>query len=409
MTGRDPHEQGRVATGLELFYDLVFVVGFSVATGLAGHQLAEAHFTAALVGFLICTFATIWAWINFAWFASAFDTDDWGFRVVTLVQMIGVAIIAVGMPAVFTSVAEGGNIDNRVMILGYVVMRVGMVIQWLRAAAESEQCRRACLTYAVAIVVAQFCWVAIAIAHLPLGSTIVAMLVAGLIELMGPVIAETRAGGTPWHAHHIAERYSLLTIITLGEGVVGVVALLSAQVAVDGWTLDTAILGFFTMTTTFAMWWIYAAVPVGEALHARRGKCFPWGYGHIVLFMAAVGVGVGLHVAALYLEHHAEIDDQIVAASFAVPMAVFCLGVVVMYGHLLGFDAVSVVQAGVVIVVIVASIIVCSAGASVIVALVVASLAPVAMVIVDELVGDGRRERALGALRGARRPSVPVD
>ncbi|MEO9326649.1 low temperature requirement protein A [Gordonia aurantiaca] len=398
MTGRDPHEEGRVATGLELFYDLVFVVGFSVATSSAGHQLAEAHYTAAIVGFVLCTFATIWAWINFSWFASAFDTDDWVFRVVTLVQMVGVAIIAVGIPSVFTSVAHGGDIDNRVMILGYVVMRAGMIIQWLRAAAESERCRRACLTYAVATVVAQIAWVAIAIAHLPLVPTIVAMLVAGLIELSGPVIAETRAGGTPWHAHHIAERYSLLTIITLGEGVVGVVALLSAQVAVDGWTFGTAVLGFFAMTTTFAMWWAYAAVPVGEVLHARRDKCFPWGYGHIALFMAAVGVGVGLHVAALFLEHHAEIVDETVVASFSVPLAVFCLGILLMDRYLVGFDPVTLVQAALVIAVLAASMIACAAGASVIVSLVIASLAPVVMVAVDELAGAGRRERAPAAL-----------
>ena len=38
-------------------------------------------------------------------------------------------------------------------------------------------------------------------------------------------------GGTPWHAHHIAERYGLLAIIALGEGVVGTVASLAAVVA----------------------------------------------------------------------------------------------------------------------------------------------------------------------------------
>lgn len=38
------------------------------------------------------------------------------------------------------------------------------------------------------------------------------------IETLGPLLAETRRGGTPWHAHHIAERYGLLTIIALGEG-----------------------------------------------------------------------------------------------------------------------------------------------------------------------------------------------
>jgi low temperature requirement protein LtrA len=50
------------------------------------------------------------------------------------------------------------------------------------------------------------------------------------IEFTGPFIAERKDGGTPWHAHHIAERHSLLAIITLGEGVVGPVATLSAVV-----------------------------------------------------------------------------------------------------------------------------------------------------------------------------------
>lgn len=280
-------------------------------------------------------------------------------------------------------------------------MRVGMVIQWLRAASQSERCRRACLIYAVATVVAQIWWVAVLIAHLPLVMTVVAMLIGVLIELTGPVIAETRTAGTPWHAHHIAERYSLLTIVTLGEGVVGVVALLGAQVAVDGWTLDTAILGFATMTTTFAMWWIYSAVPTGDVLHARREKSFVWGYGHIVLFMAAVGVGVGLHLAALYLEHHAVLDDALVVASLAIPLVVFCLGVVAMEGYLLGFDGFSLVQALAVVATVAAAMLLCLAGLSVITTIVVASLAPVVMVIIDEAFGTARRERAVRELTGA--------
>ena len=30
------------------------------------------------------------------------------------------------------------------------------------------------------------------------------------VELAGPLLAERKDGGTPWHPHHIAERYSLL-------------------------------------------------------------------------------------------------------------------------------------------------------------------------------------------------------
>ncbi|WP_439032985.1 low temperature requirement protein A [Gordonia terrae] len=401
MTGRDPHQDGRVATGLELFYDLVFVVGFSVATTLAGHQFAEGHYAATFIGFFLCTFSAIWAWINFAWFASAFDTDDWVFRVVTLIQMIGVAIIAVGMPAVFTSVAAGGDIDNRVLVLGYIVMRVGMVIQWLRAASQSERHRRACLVYAGATVLAQVWWVIVLVADMPLVMTVCGMLIGVLIEMMGPYIAETRTGRTPWHAHHIAERYGLLTIVTLGEGVVGVVALLGAQVAGFGWTFETALLGFTTMTATFAMWWIYSVIPSGEVLHAHREKAFPWGYGHIVLFMSAVGVGVGLHVAALYLEHHASVSDEVVVASVVAPLAVYCLGIVVLTGYLLGFDPTSVVQAVAVVGVLASAMILCTVGVSVIVAIAIATLAPVAMVVVDEVVGARRRDRALVGLGDA--------
>ena len=160
MTGRDPHQEGRVATSLELFYDLVFVVAFSFTGTAAAHQIAEGHFRNALIGFLLCTFAAIWAWINFAWFASAFDTDDWFFRIVTLVQMIGVALIALGVPEVFHSLDEA-HLENRVMILGYIIMRVGMVAQWLRVAVQSPRYRRAALIYAGMTLLAQLGWVVI--------------------------------------------------------------------------------------------------------------------------------------------------------------------------------------------------------------------------------------------------------
>ena len=41
MTGRDLHEPGRVATSLELLFDLTFVVAFGVAGNEAAHLLAE--------------------------------------------------------------------------------------------------------------------------------------------------------------------------------------------------------------------------------------------------------------------------------------------------------------------------------------------------------------------------------
>lgn len=136
MGGRDPHEVHRAATPLELLFDLTFVIAFGLAASQFAHALAEGHYFVALVGFAFASFAICWAWINFAWFASAYDNDDWVFRVVAMVQMIGVIILAIGLPRMFASLEHGAHLDNSIMVLGYVIMRVAMVFQWLRAARQ---------------------------------------------------------------------------------------------------------------------------------------------------------------------------------------------------------------------------------------------------------------------------------
>ncbi len=146
MSGRDPDEQHRAATPLELLYDLTFVVAFGVASEQLAHLLAEGHYAAGLTGFALAVFAICWAWINFSWFASAYDTDDWAFRLATMVQMVGVIILALGLPQVFHSIDQGRPVDNSVTVAGYVVMRVAMVFLWLRAARQDPPRRRACQT-----------------------------------------------------------------------------------------------------------------------------------------------------------------------------------------------------------------------------------------------------------------------
>ena len=83
-----------------------------------------------------------WAWINFSWFASAYDTDDWIYRLTTMVQMVGVLVLALGLPEMFESLVEGDHLDNSVMVLGYVVMRVPMIFQWARAAGRTPSAAR---------------------------------------------------------------------------------------------------------------------------------------------------------------------------------------------------------------------------------------------------------------------------
>ena len=293
MTGRDPGQQHRAATPLELMFDLAFVIAFGTAANELAHALAAGHPGSGIGGFLFATFAVSWAWINFSWFASAYDTDDWIYRLTTMVQMVGVLILALGLPDMFASLEHGEHVDNSVMVLGYVVMRVPMVAQWMRAASQDPERRRTCQVFIVTIVLAQLGWVALLFAQTGIALTFALAGVLILVEVSGPVLAETRIGSTPWHPHHIAERYGLLVIIALGEGLLGTMASLSAIIGPEGpgWSVDVAILGLAGTALTFGMWWVYFTVPSGEVLSARRKRSFGWGYGHIPLFGAVVAAG----------------------------------------------------------------------------------------------------------------------
>ncbi|GAA4373371.1 low temperature requirement protein A [Nocardioides caricicola] len=334
MSGRDPHEPGRSATPLELLFDLTFVIAFGVAAGELAHFLAEDHVWDGIVGFAFATFAVSWAWINFAWFASAYDTDDWIFRLTTMVQMVGVIILALGLPDMFESLLEDEHMANQVMVLGYVVMRVPMLLQWYRASRQDPARARTCQVFMVTLAVSQAAWVVLALVETSIPVFFAFALPVILVEMAGPYVAEQIHEGTPWHAHHIAERYGLLVIIALGEGLIGGAATLSAIISTEGWTIDVAVLGLAGVGVTFGMWWTYFVIPSGEILHAHRARGFSWGYGHIPLFGALVAVGAGLHAAALYLEHHSELSATATVLTVVVPLGLYVALLFVLYALL---------------------------------------------------------------------------
>ncbi|MGO4678919.1 low temperature requirement protein A [Microbacterium sp. 2MCAF23] len=337
MRGRSLHEQHRAATPLELLYDLVFAAAFGVASTQLVEGVAAGHGGAAVGAFAFAVAAIIWAWINFSWFASAFDTDDWLFRVFTMVQMAGVIVLAIGLPAMFASLEEHGAFDNRVMVSGYIVMRVGLLAQWLRASREPAY-RRHALTYVLFVAVAQIGWVIVAWAPLPLGAAFAAAAVCWLIELGGPVVAERKGDGerrgTPWHAHHIAERYSLLTIIALGETVIGTLAAAQEVSHEKGWSGDTVVVIGAGVAMTFALWWSYTVMPSGPILAVHRSRSFVWGYGHAFIFVSVAAVGAGLHAIGFAYRHEDPLATPVVILMIAIPVIVFMVSVALLHSYL---------------------------------------------------------------------------
>ena len=125
-----------------------------------------------VAGFAFGAFAVSWAWLNYSWFASAYDTDDWLFRLATMVQMIGVVILSLGLPQMFASIDHGDTLDNHVVVAGYVIMRTALVFLWWQVSRHDPERRRTARSYMTLVGLAQVAWVALAIPDIPVGPTL---------------------------------------------------------------------------------------------------------------------------------------------------------------------------------------------------------------------------------------------
>jgi low temperature requirement protein LtrA len=396
MTGRDPREKHRAATPLELLFDLTLVVAFAQAGNASSHLIADGHVTSAVWAFVFVMFAVCWAWINFSWFASAFDTDDWFYRVTTMVQMVGVLVLALGIPDVFDSVDEGGVIDNTVVVAGYIIMRVAMLSQWIRVAVQDPAHRRVALGYAITISVSQVGWTVVLFLNVTtMGFVPLALVLVG-IELIGPVLSERRDGGTPWHPHHIAERYGLLVIITLGEGILGTIVAVTALEAEVGWSTEAVLVTVAGIGLTFGLWWNYFIIPSADVLELKRERSWSWGYGHIPLFAATAAIGAGIHVAAYVVQGEATIGVVGAVLATAIPVGIATIVYFALYSILIrGFDPFHLALGGGTLVVLAIAVTAAANGLSLGWSLIIVMFAPAVTIVGFEAVGHRHMAAAL--------------
>ena len=314
MRARSPDEQPRASTPLELLFDLVFVVAVAFAGAGLHHALAEGHVAHGLQSYGVVFAVIWWAWMNFSWFASAYDTDDVLYRLTVFVQLLGALVIAAGMPSAF----EGSFVIGTV---GYTLMRVGTVTQWLRAAKNDPARRVTNMRYAKGIIAIQLCWIANLFLAPYTGLWTFFLFFA--FELLIPLWAE-RPTQTTWHAEHIAERYGLFTIIVLGESILSASSALQAGMAAGHWNLALMWIALGGALIVFTMWWLYFDEPAHHLLTSTKAA-FVWGYAHFFVFSSAAAVGAGLAVAVDHATGQAHISEMAAGAAVAVPVAVYVL------------------------------------------------------------------------------------
>ncbi len=275
-------EAERRATWLELFYDLVFVV----AIAQLAHKLNEDISLSGFFGFVALFIPAWWSWIGAAFYSNRFDTDDLGHRLLTAVQMLAVAALAL-------NIHHGLGESSAGFALSYAAVRAVLVVEYLRAGKHVAVARSLTRRYARGFGIAAAIWLVSAFVPVPLRFVLWA--VGLIIDFATPIFAGQLHAQLAPHSSHLPERFGLFTLIVLGESIVAVVN----GVAEQQWNLQSAIAAVFSFSVAFSFWWLYfdnldaSAIKVARA--AGRTTIYQfWLYAHLPLVIGLTATGVGM-------------------------------------------------------------------------------------------------------------------
>lgn len=280
-------EGERHATWLELFYDLVFVATVAQLAENLSRDISLDGF----IRFLVLFVPVWWSWIGAAYFATRFDTDDTGHRLLTVLQMIAVAAMA-------TNIRNGLGSSSAEFAVSYAIVRLLLVLEYIRAGRYVPEARRLTRRYSRGFALAAMFWLASAFVPIPM--RFIFWMVGFLVDFGTPIFAGQLHSQLAPHAWHLPERFGLFTLIVLGESVVGAVSALSEH----SWNASSAATAALGLCTAFGLWWVYFDSVAGTAILAARdsGRVIIyqiWIYSHLPLTIGLAALGVGIPQAVL--------------------------------------------------------------------------------------------------------------
>ena len=222
---------------LELFFDLVFVLGFTQCTAL---MVADPHWAGLARGLLVLAMLW-WAWSAYAWLTSVVDPEEGSVRVAMFGVIAGLLIVALCVPQAF-----GGRALP--FAIAYGVVRAGHIVLFLIASRGDPDLRRSVLSLSISS--------AIAIGLLVVAASLdgyaqgLMWILAILLDWGGPALF----GMTGWRLvpAHFAERFNLIIILALGESIV--VLGVAVHVELTAGVYVAAVLG---VGLAAAIWWTY--------------------------------------------------------------------------------------------------------------------------------------------------------
>jgi low temperature requirement protein LtrA len=315
------------ASRLELFFDLAYVL---VVLELVSAFVDDLTWHGLLV--LAGLFVVIWfSWVGFTLYANRFGTEDVVFRVAKLAATLAVAGCA-------ASASEAVGKYAVPFAASFLLGRLILLGLYVRAWRHVPDGRPTIRVYLLCLGVASALWAVSLV--VPGEARYLVWAVAVLVDAVGPVLATLREDKLPLHIEHLPERFALLVILVLGEGVGGVVR----GVHDAAWAAPAVLVGVVGFVVVAALWWIY--FDVGGARSAgeledvaeeaqdseddaadERHDLFV--YGHLPITFGVVLTGIGIEELALHPE------DPLPSAYgwlLASGVAVFLVGVAMILG-----------------------------------------------------------------------------
>ena len=245
----------RAVTPFELFFDLVFVFGFTQVTTL---MAADPTGRGVLRGMLVLA-AVWWAWESYAWLATTIDLEEGWTRLVMIGIMATMFVAALAAPNAFGD-------TGALFASAYLVVRVLHLVLYAVAARGRPELLDSVRKLTPTAVAGPL--LILAAAFVDSGPREAIWAVALVLDFAGPALQDSE--GWELSPGHFSERHGLILIVALGESVVAL-GVGGGHLDLTARTIIAATLGIAVVT---AMWWTYfdvVAIVAARRLAQAKG------------------------------------------------------------------------------------------------------------------------------------------
>jgi low temperature requirement protein LtrA len=292
---------------LELFFDLVFVLGFTQCTAL---MTDDPSWTGVVRAMAVLTILW-WAWTAYAWLTSVVDPEEGSVRFVMFAAIAGLLIMSICVPEAFGDRAVP-------FVVAYGIVRAAHLGLYKLASRDDPMLRSSVTSFAISTTIAVA--LLLVAAFLDGWARGALWVLAIAIDGGGPALVGIRSWARVEHMEgwrlvpaHFAERHNLVIILALGESIVAL-GIAAAEPDLSVGLYVAIVLG---TALASAVWWIYFDV-VALITQLRLIRAAPgrernmlardsYSYLHFPMVAGIVLVAFGMEVTVAHVDEELDV------------------------------------------------------------------------------------------------------